>query len=139
LAQPALRCPCPLHRSGEYAKPTIAGRSHATKHHYVAERFFGRSTNRAGTQRTPVFAEFPWEAEGAVAVYGYECHEELLHNPVFTPEDIERLVAIVRIRGLAESEKTEDRSRLAGRIELLHEAIALGIETLLERELRPDA
>src|SRR5580692_11502054 len=27
-------CGCQLHRSGEYATPTVAGRSHATEHHY---------------------------------------------------------------------------------------------------------
>ena len=32
-------CGCRLHRGGEYATPTTEGRSQATKHHYVAERF----------------------------------------------------------------------------------------------------
>ena len=42
-----------LHRDGDYAKPNIKGRSHATKHHYVAERFFGRSSNREASKGIP--------------------------------------------------------------------------------------
>jgi hypothetical protein len=48
----------------------------------VAERFFGRSNNRRGTQRDRVFEECPWGIEGQTAVFCYDCHEELLHNPV---------------------------------------------------------
>jgi len=44
-------CGCQLHRTKDtYARPTVEGRSHATSHHYVAERFFGRSTNHKGTK-----------------------------------------------------------------------------------------
>jgi hypothetical protein len=36
-------CGCELHRiAGTYARPTVEGRSHASKHHFVSERFFGR-------------------------------------------------------------------------------------------------
>jgi len=45
-------CGCELNRSGNYATPTPEGRSHATAHHFVAERFFCRSANRKGNQRT---------------------------------------------------------------------------------------
>lgn len=69
-------CGCQLHRTPyTYAQSTVQGRSHATKHHYVAERFFGRSANRRGI-------------------------------------------------------KTEDRKRIAGRIELPHEVIACGLASL---------
>ena len=44
-------CGCQLHRQGDYAKPTIKGRSHATKHHFIAECFFGRSANRKGEKK----------------------------------------------------------------------------------------
>ncbi|MHC4475914.1 MAG: hypothetical protein ACYTEL_09720 [Planctomycetota bacterium] len=127
-------CGCTLHRKGDYAKPTIKGRSHSTKHHYVAERFFGRSANRKGTQREPVFAEDPWGMEGKKDVFCYDCHEELLHNPVFLPEDIDLLAHLVRARHLDEREKTEDRSRLAGRIMLLHEVLKNGLQVTLEGE-----
>jgi hypothetical protein len=33
-------CGCQLHRQSSYAKPTIEGGSHASEHHFVAERFF---------------------------------------------------------------------------------------------------
>jgi len=125
-------CRCKVHRSGEYARPTVAGRSHATKHHYVAERFFGRSSNRKGTRRRPIFQNCPWGGEGETVVFCYECHEELVHNPVFLPKDIQTFAELVKARELDETKKTADRSKLAGRIELLHEVIEAGLEKLAE-------
>lgn len=127
-------CGCLLHRTqNTYARPTPEGRSHASKHHYVPERFFGRSKNRRGTQREKIFEECPWDHEGESAVFCYDCHEELLHNPVLLPEDIERLAKIVKSKGLAEDKKTEFREKIAGRIKLLHEVIKRGLEQI-ERE-----
>lgn len=124
-------CNCVLHRTaGTYARPTLEGRSHATKHHFVAERFFGRSSNRRGTLTEGVFQACPWDCEGQTTVFCYECHEELLHNPVLLPEDIELFASIVKQRGLSEGQKTTDRSKLAGRIMLLHEALARGLHSL---------
>jgi len=125
-------CGCTLHRSGEYATPTRQGRSHATKHHFVAERFFGRSTNRRGLQREGIFTVCPWEHEGETAVYCYECHEELLHNPVLLPEDIAAFAALVKARGFAEDKKPEGREKISGRIRLFHEVIAAGLQVLSE-------
>ena len=128
-------CGCELHRTaGTYARHTDEGRSHATKHHFVAERFFGRSTNRRGTKTQGVFNVCPWEFEGQSAVFCYECHEELLHNPVVLPDDLAKLRELVSLRGLAEGQKTADRSRLAGRIKLFREVIARGIEEVLNEE-----
>lgn len=127
-------CGCRVHREGGYAEPTVEGRSHATKHHYVAERFFGRSANRRGTQREPIFATCPWGLEGKNGLFCYECHEELLHNPVFLPEDIARFAQLVRQRGLSEESKTDDRGKTARRITLLHEVIACGLNELAKRE-----
>jgi hypothetical protein len=106
------------------------GRSHATKHHYVAERFFGRSGNRPGEIREPVFTVCPWGLEGETETFCYECHEELLHNPVFTLGDIVRFAQLVRAHGLDETEKTESREKLAGRIRLLHEVIDAGLRSI---------
>ncbi|MHC4865789.1 MAG: hypothetical protein ACYTEX_17035 [Planctomycetota bacterium] len=72
--------------------------------------------------------------EGKKDVFCYDCHEELLHNPVFLPEDIDLLAHLVRARHLDEREKTEDRSRLAGRIMLLHEVLKNGLQVTLEGE-----
>jgi len=127
-------CGCLLHREDEYGLPTVRGRSHATAHHHIAERFFGRSSNRRGTQREAMFAECPWGHEGETTVFCYECHEELMHNPVLLPDDIQRLSELVTSRNLSEDRKTEDRTRLAGRIKLFHEVIARGIEELLAEE-----
>lgn len=123
-------CGCPIHRDGDYAKPTVRGRSHATRHHHVAERFFGRSANRRGTTRDAIFAKCPWDAEGTTSTFCYECHEELIHNPVFLPEDIHGFAELVKARGLDEPEKTDERSRLAGRIKLLHEVIKTGLKEM---------
>lgn len=124
-------CGCRVHRGGEYAKPTLAGRSHATKHHYVAERFFGRSKNRKGEARARILVVDPWDIEGQTVVFCYECHEELLHNPVLLPQDLAGFRQLVRRRGLAESAKRDDRKKLAGRIKLLHEVLQRGIQELL--------
>ena len=128
-------CGCRLNRkAGTYAKATVEGRSHATKHHFVAERFFGRSQNRPGVKSDGVFEKCPWGAEGKSEVFCYECHEELLHNPVLLPEDIAKLKELVQLRGLTETEKSESRSKHGGRIQLFQEVISSGLETLLERE-----
>ncbi len=63
-------------------------------------------------------------------MFCYECHEELLHNPVLLPEDITHFAELVRIRCLSEEQKTGDRSKIAGRIALFHEVIELGLKTM---------
>src|SRR5215831_14269120 len=110
-------CGCLLNRSGKYADSTTEGRSHASKHHFVAERFFGRSSNRRGTKREGMFATCPWGREGKGAVYCYECHEELLHNPVLLPEDIRAFADLLKQKHLNEITKPESRDKIAGRIE----------------------
>jgi len=127
-------CGCQLRRtSGTYAQPTIEGRSGASRHHFVAERFFGRSNNRRGTKTEGIFGECPWRSEGEFGLFCYECHEELLHNPVILPADIALFAELVRMRNLAEQIKGSDRVKIAGRIALFHEAIARG-HTILHKE-----
>lgn len=127
-------CSCQLHREGDYAVPSAHGRSHATKHHYVAERFFGRSKNRQREVRKGIFTVCPWAHEKKSVVLCYECHEELIHNPVFLAEDIERFAALVRKRGLSEDLKPDDRLKLAGRIRLLREIIDAGLSSVMSEE-----
>jgi len=96
----------------------------------VAERFFGRSNNRRGTQRDRVFEECPWGIEGQTAVFCYDCHEELLHNPIFLTTDIACLADLVKERHLDEDRKTKSKDKIAGRIKLLHKIIQRGLEEL---------
>jgi len=124
-------CGCIVHRNGDYAKPTILGRSHRTKHHYVAERFYGRSKNRPGTTREKIFNEDPWNIEGKYEVFCYDCHEELLHNPILLPEDIDNFSKVIAARNLNEDYKSEDRSKLGGRIKLFHEILKRGLDSIL--------
>jgi hypothetical protein len=126
-------CGCKLNRSGEYAVPTLQGRSHATRHHFVPERFFGRSKNRSGTTREGIFAICPWGHEGKTAVYCYECHEELLHNPVLLPQDIATFAELVKRRGLAEESKPQTREKIGGRIKLLHEVLVAGLKVVSDQ------
>src|SRR5579864_3846552 len=100
-------CGCNLHRSGEYATPTVAGRSHATEHHFLAERFFGRSKSRRGAKRVGIFANCPFGQERKTASYCYGCHEELLHNPVLLPEDVRAFAELVKKRGCNETSKPD--------------------------------
>ena len=131
-------CGCRIHREGDYAKPSIKGHSHASEHHYVAERFFGRSaTRKSEPPREPIFKNCPWAGmEGKFGVFCYECGEELLHNPVLLPTDIDRFAELVRMRGLNESQKSASKDKIARRIELLHEVIEKGIKALLVAEKR---
>jgi hypothetical protein len=125
-------CGCFVHRTaGTYGTLTVEGRSHATRHHFVAERFFGRSSNRPG-QREGVFRLCPWDHERKTGVFCYECHEELLHNPVLLPHDVDRFAQLVKLRRLSERNKGAKRHRIAGRVRLLHEVIDRGLDALLE-------
>jgi hypothetical protein len=126
-------CGCLLHRTkNTYASPTIEGQSHASTHHNIAERFFGRSNNRKGTQREKIFKNYPWGHEQDTVVFCYDCHEELLHNPVLLPEDIKKFADIVRHKGLSEDKKTNSRKKIAERIKLFHEVIQRGLEEIYE-------
>jgi hypothetical protein len=133
-------CGCSIHRMGQnYGQPSVEGRSHATRHHYVAERFYGRSANRRGETGPAIFADCPWGVEGRSEMFCYDCHEVLLHNPVLLHDDIGGFAQLVRARGLDEERKTDDQSKLAGRIELLHEVIRTGIRTLKQEIQGPEA
>ena len=126
-------CGCRLTQVRDsYARPTPEGRSHRTRHHLVPERFFGRSATRRGDQREGIFEQCPWGYGGKNShdEFCYECHEELLHNPVLLPEDVVRFADLVRSRGLDEELKPAGRELIAGRIQLLHEVIAVGLAAL---------
>lgn len=126
-------CGCVINRGSEYATATIKGRSHVTKHHNVAVRFF-HAEDRAGNPKKPIFIVDSWALEGHTTEFCYECHEELLHNPVFLPDDILGFSELVRLRKLNETEKKESKKELAGRIKLLHEVLETGIKVLLSKE-----
>ena len=81
-----------------------------------------------------MFTSCPWGHEGEADKFCYECHEELLHNPVLLPEDIARFAELVRKRDLSEKVKTEDRSKIAGLVALFHEVITRGLKLLYEEE-----
>ena len=128
-------CGCEIHRDGDYAKPTVKGRSHATKHHYVAERFYGRTKNKRTYQEvSPIFGEKDYsEYEGQSGIFCYECHEELLHNPILLPADVEKLAKLVYERKCNEMKKGDSREKIAERIKLFQEIISLGFDEMMKR------
>ena len=69
-------------------------------------------------------------------MFCYDCHEELLHNAILLPPDINRFAELVRLKGLNESQKTASTDKIRQRIELLDEAIEKGIKALLVAEKR---
>ncbi len=83
-----------------------------------------------GTRREATFVASPWGSENEKGLFCYECHEELLHNPVVLPEDIAKFARLVHLRGLSETNKPVGRYLLAGRIVLFHEVIAKGLDSL---------
>ena len=123
-------CGCKLVRGRDYAKDTPEGRAGATKHHYVAERFYGRSAKRPGTKRTAIFKKPPFPLEKDWGTFCFECHEEVLHNVVFLPEDIAALSELLKNRGLSERKKPSHRQKVVGRIRLLHEVVRAGLDSL---------
>ncbi len=52
------------------------------------------------------------------------------HNPILLPEDIARLAIVVRKLGLDETNKSDSREKIAGRIKLLHEIISRGLRDI---------
>jgi hypothetical protein len=134
-------CGCMVHRTGAFGEQSVRGRSHATAHHFVAERFFPRTASRSGSKRyryaqprEGIFQRCPWNMRGKTAVFCYECHEELLHNPVLLPEDIRQLAELVRRAGFDEIDKPATREHIAGRIQLFHTVIQAGLTTLLSQD-----
>ena len=98
----------------------------------MVERFFGRSSNRRGTKTDGIFPSCPWGHESEFGVFCYECHKEPSHNPALLPEDVASFAQLIRMRGLSETAKSEDRSKIAGRVSLFYEVISCGLKTLLE-------
>jgi hypothetical protein len=136
MSQRCAICDCTLHRTaGTYARRTVEGRSHATQHHFVAERFFGRSSNQKGTKPDAIFDSCPWGHERETAVLCHECREDLLKNPVLLPDDIALFADLVEKHGYAEEEKSTDRSKLGGRVQLLHEVLRRGLASLAQEPL----
>jgi hypothetical protein len=120
-------CGCQIHRGGnDYAKPDTNGRSHATSHHCVAKRFFYHENQ--------IFDKNEYITQQDILELCYECHEELLHNPIFFRIDIERFAQLARLNHFNEKRKSNNRKKIAGRIRLLHEVIEQGIKTLLEQK-----
>ncbi len=70
--------------TGAYA--TESGRYHRSEHHLFPTRFKKRFSQRSLAKKLNV------ETQDLDSVYlCYECHEELLQNPVFTTKMIEEL------------------------------------------------
>ena len=67
-------------------------------------------------------------------VFCYECHEDVIHNSVFLRNDLEALAELVRLRGLNEDFKSDNRDKVGARIQLLHEVIEAGIQAVRNRE-----
>lgn len=67
-------------------------------------------------------------------MFCYDCHEELLHNPVLLPKDIEKLALLVKLKKYSEKGKTNSKNELAGRIKLLQEIIQKGIDKIISDE-----
>jgi len=66
-------------------------------------------------------------------VFCYECQEILLHNPVFTRENILALADLVKQDHLDEPKKNRTNEKLGGRVRLLHEVIELGLRAVKDK------
>lgn len=129
-------CGCLLNRQKDtYGKDTVEGRSHASKHHHVAERFFGRTKNKKDSTRTreEIFKNCPWNLEKKSLIFCYDCHEELLHNPVLTLVDISDFKMLIKYHRFNEVKKAKAKTKIAGRIKLFHSIIRFGLDEAKRR------
>lgn len=127
-------CGCVLcSKKDTYGKTTLAGRGHRSRHHHIAERFFGRSKTRPGTERPAILKESDWPKNDEPVILCYECHEELIHNPILLKEDLENFSKLVIRDGCSEIKKEDSRDKIARRIILFHEVIETGLKQLLEK------
>ena len=128
-------CGCALcSKKDTYGKATLEGRGHRSRHHHIAERFFGRSkTRKPGTERPAILKESDWPKYDAPVILCYECHEELIHNPILLKEDLEKFKELVDRDGSSEKEKECSRGKIARRIILFHKVIETGLKQLLEK------
>ena len=127
-------CGCTLNDDPKvYATDTEAGRGHRSKSHYIAERLLGRCR----TQGDGIFTgreRWLQGSGGKTEDLCFDCHEELLHNPVLLPDDIKRFRDLVFYYGYGERTKIDgDKKKLAKRIKLLHSVIEEGIKVLLAK------
>ena len=120
-------CGCQLtSKQDTYGQDTLAGRAHQTKHHNIAKRFYGQQNGRK-----PIFKKKDRTGNGwNVTRCCFECHEELLHNPILTSKNIKTLSTLVKKTGSGERRKPEDKKRIANRILLFHAVIDTGLEAL---------
>ena len=116
-------CGCRLKRGGnDYAKQTPDGRSHVTKHHYIAKRF----------KNIPEISLPKSKESKPCGEFCYECHEVLLHNPILLAEDVKGFADLVKRKGFSENQKTDSKKKIAGRIILFHDVIERGLKELLK-------
>ena len=89
--------------------------------------------NSRGKPRKPIFNEYPreWDNSKRHDEFCFECHEELLHNPVFLYKDIEKFRKLVCLRRLNEVNKPANKRKIGERVKLLHEVVERGLEALL--------
>jgi len=120
-----------LKRKVQYGEDSPEGRSYRTKHHYIAKRFLGREIFSGGDEQRLI------KNKRKYTFLCYNCHEELLHNPMLLPDDIEDFHELVdkEDKRLTEPTKGDDKDKLARRIELLHKVIETGIKVLLDGNL----
>jgi len=121
-------CGCLLGcEKGTYAQPTISGRSYGTWHHYIAKRFFSQKDSI-------IFNKNYYKYTGKTEIFCYECHEELLHNPIFLPKDIDKFAMLIRRKRCGEGNqgKILKREKIGQRIMLLHKVISKGLDELLK-------
>lgn len=119
---------------------TPEGRSRLTHREMVPHALFGRNRKtrwRHDDPIDPVFTEDPWDAEGESTLMCAECRDQLLGQPVLLAWDLALLSSLIRQAGLSEEQRTSDRSKMAGRVQLFHEVIARGLLVLTEERACP--
>mgnify|MGYP001619825991 CR=1 FL=1 len=126
-------CGCALLRMGKYGEDNALGRCFPSEHHLVAKRFYGKNKNkRSKILDDDDFKKFSNEKIKLC----YDCHEELLHNPVLSPDNMKGFKELVRKKHWDERNKKDGKEKIRGRIKLLQEIIDKGINIMLYGKIR---
>jgi uncharacterized CHY-type Zn-finger protein len=114
-------CGIEFPKTGVYAEKTESGQHYRAEHHLIPKRF-----EKYHISQRSLAKKLNVGTQDFVPVYlCYECHEELLQNPVFTTEMIKELSHLIKGKSL------EDK------VVILSHVIELGIrEAIKEEEIK---
>ncbi len=98
-------CGIKFSKTGVYAEKTESGQRYRAEHHLIPKRF-----EKYHISQRSLAEKLNVGTQDFVPVYlCYECHEELLQNPVFTAKMLEELSPLIKGKSLEDKVVTLSR------------------------------